>query len=497
MLGRIFGRSKDEADEAVCAECGRTLLAGEWTQRLVDEDGRERMICSLCVQNKPAAAGAETRAVKNGSANASRLSAPRESREESDAFWRALKEKDAEIDELRQRLARSEAEKEELTGRLAHMRVHDSAPPQAPPEEDAALLAGEPAPSPSTTADIAIPAWAMEEPASATWGETPADMAAALAEFEATSAAAAAASGEADADATRPEEPAAGAPAAAAAAVFAAAAAATSAGASDAPAATNAPAPETASLAAEAAALAEPPAAEAPPAIVFEDTQPIQMMTEAHEASPAPTEAAIVTGALAGEPGRQEPVPAPAEPPAQAQAPAPAAPTQAEVEAEMASLNLLQRGVDLLNVSSVPRKIAETNENLGLPAVHVASDGQIARVTFLWTMGWYRFHVDVDSGNVSLDDRGYEDRHDLPPNASVRADGTVQLAPAQLSRAAALRPQSAGEPSAAPAPSGPETPSTAAQKPPEILSKSLLGQRSDDEPSSWEGTKARDFDWDR
>ena len=35
-----------------------------------------------------------------------------------------------------------------------------------------------------------------------------------------------------------------------------------------------------------------------------------------------------------------------------------------------------------------------------------------------------------------------------------------------------------------------------AQKPPEILSKSLLGQRSDDEPADWEKTKARDFDWD-
>jgi hypothetical protein len=37
----------------------------------------------------------------------------------------------------------------------------------------------------------------------------------------------------------------------------------------------------------------------------------------------------------------------------------------------------------------------------------------------------------------------------------------------------------------------------AAQKPPEILSKSMLGQRSDDEAASWEKTQSRDFDWDR
>jgi hypothetical protein len=43
----------------------------------------------------------------------------------------------------------------------------------------------------------------------------------------------------------------------------------------------------------------------------------------------------------------------------------------------------------------------------------------------------------------------------------------------------------------------PETPREAAQKPPEFLSKSLLGQRSDDESASWEQTQARDFDWDR
>ena len=83
----------------------------------------------------------------------------------------------------------------------------------------------------------------------------------------------------------------------------------------------------------------------------------------------------------------------------------------------------------------------------------------------------------------------------------MRGDGTVQLAPAQISRAAAQRPpERAPEPEAVPAesaPAEPEPPSVAAQKPPEILSKSLLGQRSDDEAASWEQTQARDFDWDR
>ena len=50
MFGRIFGRGKDDQDQAVCAECGRTLLAGEWTQTVVDEHGEERLICSLCGQ---------------------------------------------------------------------------------------------------------------------------------------------------------------------------------------------------------------------------------------------------------------------------------------------------------------------------------------------------------------------------------------------------------------------------------------------------------------
>ena len=92
----------------------------------------------------------------------------------------------------------------------------------------------------------------------------------------------------------------------------------------------------------------------------------------------------------------------------------------------------------------MPHKIAETNEQLGLPHVHVGFDGQTVAATFMWTMGWYRFHVDIESGDVTMDDRGYEELT-LQPNAGVRADGTVQLAPAQISRAAAQRVQAAPE----------------------------------------------------
>ena len=52
MFGRIFGRVKDDQDQAVCAECGRTLLAGEWTQTIVGPDGEDQIICSLCGQSR-------------------------------------------------------------------------------------------------------------------------------------------------------------------------------------------------------------------------------------------------------------------------------------------------------------------------------------------------------------------------------------------------------------------------------------------------------------
>ncbi len=130
MFGRIFGRDKDDQDQAVCAECGRTLLAGEWTQTVVGADGEELVICSLCGQSRdfgdeaPAAVSAPTPA-NNGRVRETRTEVPRDARGESDAFWKALKDKDAEIERLQHQLARSEAEKQELAGRLARMDASD------------------------------------------------------------------------------------------------------------------------------------------------------------------------------------------------------------------------------------------------------------------------------------------------------------------------------------------------------------------------------------
>jgi hypothetical protein len=462
MFGRMFGRGKDEPDPAVCAECGRTLLAGEWTQKVVDADGEELLICSLCGQTH-APSGAEPVAARPTPANNGRVRESREearepraearaSHTESDAFWKALKDKDAEIERLQAELGHVEAEKQELAGQLTRVRAQGAGEPLIPsaagPEIAAAAVASRP------TGD-------SSEPGERTWGETPAEFAAELAELRDEATAASPATPPAD---ISPVEP---------------------------------PLPEV-------------------PAVVFQDTQPIRAITEEQLADVAaaqtpavgaePAEAVVssiaaATAALVAQ--------APAEPeasaaPASAAEPAAPAPTAADLEAEAASLTLLQRGVDLLNVSGVPHKIAETNEQLGLPSVHVGFDGDTTAVTFMWSMGWYRFHVDSESGGVRMVDRGYDELTDLRPNAGVRADGTVQLAPAQISRAAAARPQPEPQPapqSAAPeaahAPPEPEPPSVAAQKPPEILSKSLLGQRSDDEAASWEKTQSRDFDWNR
>ncbi len=513
MFGRIFGRGKDDHDQAVCAECGRTLLAGEWTQTIIDEHGDERLICSLCGQaytghNEPIAAAPAT--ANNGRVRETRSEsaffedpapmaypapepeaafepAPareaRDTRAESDAFWQALKDKDGQIEQLKADLARAEAERQELAGRFAHLGAAE------------AVADAEPG---SLTGD-------SSEPGERTWGETPAEFAAemaALREAEQAQAYPGAPAEDAVAVAPTPYDALEPEPEVVVEEVVVEEVAETMVVEE-----TAAPAD---GLATEPGTdVLEAPAAEEPAVhpVVFEDTQPIpaidaEMLAAAEaeedvstgEIAAADAAAAVAAGggALPGEPA----------PPA----PEPAGPTAAEAEAASASLTLLQRGVDLLNVSRVPRKIAETNEQLGLPHVHCGFDGETVAVTFMWTMGWYRFHVDLDSGDVSLDDRGYEELT-LQPNAGVRADGTVQLAPAQISRAAAQRVQTPAETpvAAQPAPAAaapaapvePETPREAAQKPPEFLSKSLLGQRSDDESASWEQTQARDFDWDR
>lgn len=479
MFGRIFGRGKDDLDQAVCAECGRTLLAGEWTQTVIDEHGDERLICSLCgqayagqadpVASAPAPANngrvRETRsesryddAYEPGPAPAAAPTAEpgRDTRAESNVFWQALKDKDAQIEQLKAQLARAEAERQELAGRFARLGATDAA--EAAPEPG------------SLTGD-------SSEPGERTWGETPAEFAAEMAALRDAESAPAPQSEVWD-------EP---APAVAVEQVVVEAALVEDAVTA---------APVDAVVVEENIEVMHEPTDVSPPGVpptVFEDTQPIDIDSagmaavddeDASTGEIAAAEAAAVVSAGGGV--------LPGEAPAQGSA--------AEAEAAAASLTLLQRGVDLLNVSRVPRKIAETNEQLGLPQVHVAFDGEVVAVTFMWTMGWYRFNVDLDSGDVGMDERGY-DELTLPPNAGVRADGTVQLAPAQISRAAAQRAETPPAESAAAQPAAepvqPETPREAAQKPPEFLSKSLLGQRSDDDAASWEKTTARDFDWDR
>jgi len=562
MFGRIFGRGKDETDQAVCAQCGRTLLVGEWTQNVVGADGQEYLICSLCGQSaaladaEPVASGttpANTGRVRESrtevaqmpgyDAQAGTVSPPaavaaaapatatagvapaedlgpdtgRDARGESDAFWSALKQKDAEIERLHGELARLDAEKQELVGQLAVARAQlgtrasQPAVPQQPLVPAAAALAFsaqaaappvETAPPPGQVEVSAVAAAALvpepagppradsSEPGERTWGETPAEFASELA-------------------ALRDEEAALEAAAPAPAGVIAAEtmpAAVPAAGEHDPGSAPQAPVP------AQAATTAVP-------AIVFENTQPIPALTDemidadvaTQQAATLPTEEAETTltpetgGPVAGA-AAFGPVAAQA-PPAQTAA-APPELTAAELEAEAANLTLLQRGVDLLNVSSVPHKIAETSGQLGIPTVNVGFAGQTTVVTFMWSMGWYRYEVDSESGAIRMGDRGYDERTDLRSNASVRGDGTVQLAPAQISRAAKAPSGHEQEPAAPPpdapaggpaptAPAEPEPPSVAAQKAPEILSKSLLGQRSDDDVASWEQTQAREFDWNR
>ena len=345
MTVGLFGRGKRDTSGPVCATCGRTLLAGELTQRIVDDDG-EQLVCSLCSQPSTGAGEAHIVAgvpVANDDGE----------RSESDTFWRALKEKDAEVAHLEARLARSEAERQELAGQLALL--------QAQVEGAAAL----------TEIDEA----------------------------------------EIDEEVTPdPEEPCAG-----------------------------------------------------------ENTASMEALEEPVPAKPEEQEEGASEDTIV--------------------------PVAGEVDEGISSLTLLQRGVDVLNVSPVPRKVADTSADLGVPQVHVGFDGQTVAVTFLWSLGWYRFSVDIEgAGAVRLNERGYDDRPELQPNASVRPDGTVQIAPAQISRAAREReqPQPAEDSAARDVP---RTPRDAAERPPEIVSQSLLGQRTDDEQASWEETQSRDFHW--
>jgi hypothetical protein len=441
MTVGLFGRGKRDTSGTACAACGRTLLAGELTQRVVDDDGNESLVCSLCSQ--PETKGEAHVVTSAGGSGVDK------DRSDSDTFWRALKEKDAEIERLEARLARSEAERQEALAQLAVLQAQTGGAPSFAPD----LAAGDAgAGAAGDASDVAAGAelvgFAQHEP------EPPADEAEALAE-------APAAADEADALAE----------------------AAATAGEGDAPAEVSEPADEvtgasTLGEALEAVAVAadEPDAGE-----TGELEAPAYDVDEALTGAETAGAPAFIDGSQPAEresdAGEDTMVPVAGEP-----------------DGGVSSLTLLQRGVDILNVSPVPRKVADTSADLGVPHVHVGFDGQSVAVTFLWSLGWYRFAVDIEgAGTVRLDERGYDDRLDLQPNAGVRPDGTVQLAPAQISKAARAREQA--EPAEEEEPAGPRTPRDAAERPPEIVSQSLLGQRTDDEPTSWEQTQAREFHW--
>ncbi len=401
MFKRAFGRSKDSFDLTACAACGRTLLAGEQTQSILEEDGTERRICMLCARPETLSLGDD--AGQNATIKSTRRiyrSVAEEPSPQSneDALRRALAEKEDEIERVNAQLTRLEAERRDLLDRLSHV----PAIAQEPEEEGDEMS---------------------------------------LEELERTLAG---------------KEP-------------------------------LLTTPQPAESAQESSA----------PAIAFEDTQPISLAAlEALQ-----EEAATIAEELSADEmlSAEQKASAPSHDRDAAEAPAleleeePATNefNEAELAEEEASFTLLQRGVDLLNVSSVPRRIVETSEQLGTPTLNITYTGEALTATFMWSIGWYRFQVDTESGDIELQDRGY-DELTLPPNAGVREDGTIQLTAGRLNRPSATR-----RPPATPTATTPEPPSVATQKAPEILSKSLLGQRSDDQPATWEQAQARDFDWTR
>ena len=497
MWDRLFGRNNDDNLEPCCATCGRTLLPGEWAQTVVADNGREEIICSLCAQSGAAAEhAAPDQAASLEPAPPVTVSGrpqpikprPQTPRNESDAFWRALKEKDTEIGRLQSELVRAEAEKQELAAQvgllLRQLRGEAITDWQSmavfPPEESVAAVPAaaaslgqatqplEIAPEPAEAAlDLAGPAFAPRETAL----ETPAQ----TAEMPALAAT------EATAEPQGPSVP---------------------------ETSTEAEYDQTAALALPAVqssgaipVLEEGPSwlFETPPHQTFGGDRPVMPDQEEPERSAAgaaaePGTASVAVAASAplfheelsaeplGEALSQEAEPEPELP----------APSQEEMAAEAAQLTLLQRGADLLNVSPVSHKVSETSESLGMPLVGLSSDGESMKAVFLWSMAWYTYRVDLSTGEVELLERGYDDRPDLRPNARVRADGTVQVAPPPTRRPA---PVAQPAPPARPAPEpGPGNPRVADSAKADIISKSLKGQRTDD-AQSWDQMSARDFDW--
>ena len=428
MLGRLFGRAKDDRDDTVCSTCGRTLLAGEWTQRVVDNDGTERFICALCARPDDSAGATLAPADDIATVTNGRV---RPARADSDAFWRALKDKDVEISRLESLLARAEAENQELAAQLAESRGGQT---------------------------LASPA----SPVSPVSPVSHADVGADTAEYSAADIEAVAALDESDppaADTNNETTPV-----------------------------------RDADIAAVAAPLLEhtdPRLGEALRGAAGRERMSVGAPSGGTDEIGADTAAAPPAQSPfdGGAPTAFEPAPqggAPFDGPDASSVPQPIVTAIEPEPDDFVPLTILQRGVDLLNVSAVPKRVVETNENLGVPQVHVGSENSdTLLITFMWTMGWYQFRVElVDAGRITLADRGYEERVDLRPNASSRTDGTVQLAPSQIKP-----PTSKDVPDAKP------TGVTSGV----IISKSMMGQRTDDEnvPVDWKSKRAPDFDWGR
>jgi hypothetical protein len=513
MLDRLFGRNKDDNLEPTCAACGRTLLPGEWAQTVIADDGREEIICSLCAQagvaEKPAAPYQEppleaaAPVPVSGRPQPLRPRQGRESHEESDAFWRALKDKDAQIGRLQSELAGAEAERQELIAQVSLLQrqlrgeaVTDwqaAAPFDRPAAAAAAVVAAASVDAATQPIDVPLPGpdEAAGQPFQA-FGEAEAPAAEPAAQSPADTAEMAAP------DTSQPAYEPAGAGQAAAGlqdddvtagidlppAVMAGGSLSQDEGPSW---LFDTPPHQTFGDTALPPELrqAAGPAEEAAPA-ESEGAWPAQDYPPAAESAPlfaASTEAAA---SGSGAPPSYSDEPVQPEPEALVYSPE-------EVAAEAETLMLLQRGADLLNVSPAPRKISETSESLGVPMVHLSSDGRTMSAILLWSMAWYEFEVDLSTGNVGLAERGYDDRPDLQPNAKARADGTVQIAPP-------TRRPGAPRPVTPPPPAGPSAPVDPAARPPvpgsaDIISKSLKGQRTDDEAVAWDHMAARDFDW--
>jgi hypothetical protein len=175
-----------------------------------------------------------------------------------------------------------------------------------------------------------------------------------------------------------------------------------------------------------------------------------------------------------------------------------------EPQPEPEDLHLLERGADLFNVSPMRHKVAESNELLGMPAVHLSSEDDKVTALFLWSMAWYEYRVDLATGDVVLAERGYEDRGGNRPNGLAKSDGTIQVAPLPARRAV-VQPAPLPNAPVAPAPAvqapidedQPSAPPQVAPGNADIISKSLKGQRTDDEGVAWDEMAARDFDWGR